>query len=85
MRKLSILPSASFFIKVSLDRNAEFDGTLNAGLPGDEDLTGTGGVASGNLATETTLLEDPEAGDTSVEYLVRVDGDTFDGLPDIYL
>ena len=25
MRKLSILPSASFFVKISLDGNAEFD------------------------------------------------------------
>ena len=52
------------------------------GFRHDDDLTATGGVpVNGDLAAETTLLEDPEAGDTSVEYLVRVDGDTFDGLP----
>ena len=80
VRTLSILPSASFFVKVSLDGNAEFDSEGGGGLPEDGDLMADGGVASGESA-QTSLLKDPEAGDTSVEYLVRVDGDTFDGLP----
>ena len=36
VRTLSILPSASFFVKVSLDGNAEFDGAGNGGFRGTE-------------------------------------------------
>ena len=76
MRTLSILPSASFFVKVSLDGNAEFD---SGGLPDDGDLTLTGG---GMLDLGAfSLLKTPEDGDTSVEYLVRPVTNTFTALP----
>ena len=75
VRTLAILPSASFFVKISLDGNAEFDAG-NGGLPASGDLTQTGG-GSANTAS---VLGTPEDGDTSVEYLVRVTS-AFDNFP----
>ena len=76
MRKLSVLPSASFFVKISLDGNAEFNNEGNGDLPADGDLDQTGGGG----ATTETVLGTPADGDTSVEYLVRVTN-PFDNLP----
>ena len=75
VRTLAILPSASFFVKISLDGNAEFTSATGA-LPGSGDLTQTGG-GSANTAS---VLGAPEDGDTSVEYLVRVTS-AFDNFP----
>ena len=81
VRTLSILPSASFFVKISLDGNAEFaefTGAAGDGvLPDDADLTQTGG-GSANTAS---VLGTPADGDTSVEYLVRVTS-AFDDFPE---
>ena len=68
VRTLSILPSASFFVKISLDGNAEFTSAGNGDLPANNDLAQTGG-GTGN---DATVLGTPADGDTSVEYLVRV-------------
>ena len=76
VRTLAILPSASFFVKISLDGNAEFTGAGNGDLPASGDLTQTGG-GSANTAS---VLGTPEDGDTSVEYLVRVTS-AFDNFP----
>ena len=76
VRTLAILPSASFFVKISLDGNAEFTGAGNGVLPAGGDLTQTGG-GSANTAT---VLGTPKDGDTSVEYLVRVTS-AFDNFP----
>ena len=77
VRTLSILPSASFFVKVSLDGNAEFDSEGGGGLPEDGDLTQTAGGTPVNIAS---LLGTPADGATSVEYLVRVTND-FEDFP----
>ena len=61
-RTLAILPSASYFVKISLDGNAEFDNEGDGVLPGN-DLTVTAGGTAG-------LFGAPEDGATSVEYLV---------------
>ena len=75
-RELSVLPSASFFVKISLDGNAEFNNEGGGDLPANGDLARTEG---GGTTTET-VLGTPADGDTSVEYLVRVTS-PFDNLP----
>jgi hypothetical protein len=74
MRTLSILPSASFFLKVSLDGNAEFDNEVAGGLlPANDDLM----LSAGGRAE---LFGVPEDGATSVEYLVTA-GSNFTQYP----
>ena len=81
VRTLAILPSASFFLKVSLDGNAEFDSEGDGGLPAETgDLMQTAGLGS----TDITRLGTPEDGDTFVEYLVIV-STAFRQLPGVYL
>ena len=82
MRKLSILPSASFFVKISLDGNAEFDNEGPGELPDANDLTRTAG-GGGNLTI--SVLGTPADGDTSVEYLVVAPTPGFDQLTGLYL
>ena len=79
VRTLSILPSASFFVTVSLEGNAEFDSNGGAAsLPG-ADLAHTSG---GDPVPRISLLGTPADGDTSVEYLVRVaDANAFEDFP----
>ena len=69
VRTLAILPSASFFLKVSLDGNAEFDSGGDGELPA---ATGDLSQSAGQGATDITRLGTPEDGDTYVEYLVIV-------------
>ena len=76
VRTLAILPSASFFVKVSLDGNAEFNDEGNGVLPAQQDLS----KSAGGGVTAITRLGTPEDGDTSVEYLVRVTS-PFDNFP----
>ena len=72
MRTLSILPSANFFVTVSLDGNAEFVVGENGGiLPEVGDLS----TSAGGTTIQRSFLKDPADGDTSVEYLVRVTND----------
>ena len=70
VRTLSILPSASFFLKVGLDGNAEFNSEGDGELPEDGDLTQT---VVGADNTTISRLGTPDDGDTSIEYLVIVD------------
>ena len=62
MRKMSLLPSERFFVKVSLDGNAEFV----TPLPMTDDLSQN----AGGVTITRRLFGTPAVGDTSVEYLV---------------
>ena len=78
VRTLSILPSASFFVKISLDGNAEFTSAGNGDLPVDADLAQTAGGTTLNTAS---VLGTPADGATSIEYLVVVTN-AFDDFPE---
>ena len=70
VRTLSILPSASFFVKISLDGNAEFDSNAGDGKPsGRRQPDANWGWGP---EPRISVLGTPADGDTSVEYLVRV-------------
>ncbi len=67
-RKMLILPSASFFVTVSLGGNAEFDDDEGR-LPIETDLQ-TALVGGGSITR--SLFGTPADGDKSVEYLARL-------------